>query len=108
MSAVDDLREAAKQLRELAAAATSGPWKTEYFGDRGYPQRVTNDRAEVVAECYEGGLAGRKPTPEYVASLHPLVGLALADALEHLARLDPTGKHPLVRLSRLYLGRAET
>jgi hypothetical protein len=35
-----------------AIAATRGPWKVT--APRGYPQRITNDRATLIAETYMG------------------------------------------------------
>lgn len=38
-----------------ALAATREPWHVEYLGEHGYPQRVANDRAMLVAETFEAG-----------------------------------------------------
>jgi hypothetical protein len=127
VSAAEDLREAARLMRERAEAAAKGPWRVQYFGDAGYPQRVSNDAAELVAQTFEGG-TGLRPTPEYIASMHPLVGMALAGWLDELAgqlvrraavalaiglgqaRADEAvelGEPHALRLARLYLGRPE-
>jgi hypothetical protein len=120
VSAAEDLREAARLMRERAEAAAKGPWRVQYFGDAGYPQRVSNDAAELVAQTFEGG-TGLRPTPEYIASMHPLVGMALAGQLVRRAavalaiglgqaRADEAvelGEPHALRLARLYLGRPE-
>lgn len=76
----DLLRRAAVKLREHAEAAPSGPWNVQYFGDRGYPQRVSNEAAVLVANTYDG-----PPSPagsaEYIALMHPPVALAVAKLL---------------------------
>ena len=46
-----------QELEEIelrALAATREPWHVEYLGDHGYPQRIANDAAVVVATTYEG------------------------------------------------------
>lgn len=40
------------ELRALAAARE--PWHVEYLGGHGYPQRITNNAAVLVATTYEG------------------------------------------------------
>jgi hypothetical protein len=93
MTPVEDLRSAAVLLRRLAKEAPKGPWSVEYFGDRGYPQRITNAQATLIANTYEGG-SGLRPIPEYIRLMHPLVGLAVAELLEHIADdLDDDGGH---------------
>jgi len=85
---VEELRSAAALLRQRAEAAPKGPWSIEYFGDRGYPQRVTNAQATLIANTYEGG-TGLRPIPEYIRLMNPLVGLALADLMdEHADEVD--------------------
>lgn len=84
MTPAAELRSAAVLLRQRATAAPKGPWAVEYFGDRGYPQRITNAQATLIATTHEGG-TGLRPIPEYIRLMHPLVGLALAELLEHIA-----------------------
>jgi hypothetical protein len=81
---VEELRSAAVLLRQRADAAPKGPWSALYFGDRGYPQRVTNAQATLIANTYEGG-TGLRPIPEYIRLMNPLVALALADLLNTIA-----------------------
>jgi len=58
------------QLDEIelrAAAATREPWHVEYFGDNGYPQRIANDAAILVADTHEGGGHPAR-TAEFIAA----------------------------------------
>jgi hypothetical protein len=84
MDSADLLRRAAAKLRGRAEAAPHGPWNVQYFGDRGYPQRVSNEAAVLVANTYDG-----PPSPagsaEFIALLHPPVALALADLCDAIA-----------------------
>lgn len=65
---------------EMAAvAATRGPWKVT--APRGYPQRITNDRAVVIAETYMG-----PKVPPYDAN--------------HIVRQDPNRTFRKVRALR--------
>lgn len=106
MTPAEELRSAAVLLRQRATDAPKGPWAVEYFGDRGYPQRVTNAQATLIANTYEGG-TGLRPIPEYIRLMHPLVALALADHLDAVAAsaewLDAKVSEPLTRLARLIL-----
>ena len=58
----EELRQAAKLMREQAQAATPGPWS-------------------AFAECHE------TPDAKYIAGMHPGVALAVADWLETEARM---------------------
>jgi hypothetical protein len=51
------------EIRDRVDATPRGPWHTEYFGDAGYPQRIANDAAILIADTHEGG-AGRRPRPQ--------------------------------------------
>lgn len=53
-------------VSERADRATKGPWHVEYFGDRGYPQRIGNDAAIIVADTHWGG-GGLAPDAEFIA-----------------------------------------
>ena len=78
------LRDAAKVLRELAEAATPGPW---YQGRDGqyeslrdvYSQREPDDDDSHDIATYIWSDADAA----YIATMHPGVALALADWLEH-------------------------
>jgi hypothetical protein len=86
-----DLRLAAEGLRKDAAAATPGPWKHMCLGSEGC--LVIRDHA-TIRERGRGRIArfGSKDwkadhaDAEYVASMDPVVGAALADWLEDVAR----------------------
>ncbi|GAA4123319.1 hypothetical protein GCM10022215_29910 [Nocardioides fonticola] len=71
----DLLREAAAVLRELAADADDGrPWKSE------------GSFVDTDPEC--GFDAGTSRLSAYIATMHPGVGLALADWLELAATAE--------------------
>ena len=87
MSPAEELRAAAKLMRERAEAATPGPWHafshTEdwYVGSRGYGQVTTGIHdepgvADVVLIERDHADAG------HIASWHPAVALAVADWLD--------------------------
>lgn len=110
----DLLRRAAARLRESALAAPPGPWKVVYFGDRGYPQRVVDDSATLIAQTYEGRDTTdpvRLPAgaPEYIALVHPPVALALADWIEsHVEDMwDSGGRQHALAVARAVLREPE-
>lgn len=79
----DRLREAAKVLRERAQGTSwvpecGGWWRPEDQPRRRLPAQVAE--ADVnVAECHY------PPNADYIATMHPGVGLALADWLDTAA-----------------------
>ena len=84
MTPVEELRSAAALLRQRAEAATAGPWRREYPEG---PNTTVVDYADVMIVA---GVTAREiwPKPvdaDYIATVHPLVGLALAGLLEHMA-----------------------
>ena len=99
----DRLREAARVLRERAEAATRGPWNWECYredlpsllGLAGTPG-VYEWRQEVIEADHSGECGCRSacyltlgvdPADQtYIATMHPGVGLALADLLDVTAR----------------------
>ena len=89
----DELRAAAKVLRERAEAATQ-PSEMYPWGDTSLPQMSVDQHADSV-KGYLGGTWG-----DYYATLHPGVGLPLAGWLDEAAGLvgaldaDPFFKHP--------------
>lgn len=114
------LNRAAKLLRERAekareASGSLSPWVVQYGSLTGYPQRVTNGAAVVVAETFEGGSSEDVVTfaalPEYVALVDWRVGLAVADLLEVLSFMpsasDPTDRSVAVALARAVLREGE-
>src|SRR5690606_35131009 len=79
----DRRREAAKVLLERAEAATQGPWEaTDSFGhDAGRAYVVPCD-PEIPTYVSAGGSPDEDRDAEYIATMHPGVGLALADWLD--------------------------
>lgn len=127
MTAVDDLREAAKLLRErvdaLSPTVRSQPWRAVHLDETIDGVAACDDPAWMHADdegcthCYY--LDTRVPAvAAYIASMHPLVGLALAEMLEWFAERwidDKAVIHYAARaeiqgraqsLARLYLGRS--
>ena len=82
MNADQSLRDAAKVLRERAQKATPGPWTVEdRFGsdvDRAYVMPLQPDIHSYVSA---GGSPDLDEDAPYIATMHPGVGLALADWL---------------------------
>ena len=90
----ETLRAAATRLRELAEAATPGPWQTfEQHGrdytDEGWSQigGVKNPRGHDVALTYDIGFDNdyHEADAAYIAAMSPTVALALADWLDETA-----------------------
>ena len=87
MSAAE-LRQAAETLRVRAAAASTGPWESFVLGSEGYA--VVADRPETerrrsrvrVARFGWEDWDTDKANATWVATMHPGVGLALADWLD--------------------------
>ena len=112
------LRDAAKVLREKAEAATPGPWEaTDNFGhDAGRAYVIPSD-PEIPTYVSAGGSPDEDRDADYIAAVHPLVGLALADWLDigatnaekngwqpgYLEALEHT---PALRIADLILGGA--
>ena len=126
----DLLRQAATILRERAEKATPAPWSLVWdscdCGD-GYGcnhgswvhairfpvpvQEPMRKGGEVLDHHYEGGTDELPPeTVEYMVTVHPGVGLALADWLDlHARNLDgglmiESGHSPAATLARLIVG----
>jgi hypothetical protein len=125
MGALDDLREAAKTLRERAEAATRGPWLRAADHSLARGQYADNDLGwwdgEYAAPVGSTG-DGDEATADarYIATVHPGVGLALADWLDKAAEAwpldlaapprDPRDRAMLyeaLAVARLILGRAD-
>lgn len=103
------LREAAKVLRERAGAATPGPWS---FGGAGVadaegriPIAITSpdhfaygDGGWSTKPDFMAGIRQNAGNGTWVATMHPGVGLALADLLGATARAarlaGVAAKHP--------------
>lgn len=119
----ETLRRAAKLMRERAGAATPGPWEhpLDYDVTHGYHVRGDKHVATRVANCDagDGGIGDEEAAgnANYIASMHPMVGLAAADWLDHTATLigDNAARFGSTQASglalitaRVYLGEAQS
>lgn len=83
----ETLRKAAALMREKAEAASLGPWHEMCLGSEGC-MVLNNGR---LRERKHVSFSGRKEwkadhaDAEFIASMHPLIGLALADLLDDSA-----------------------
>lgn len=73
---VSDLQIEEIEMRALRA--TREPWKVEYLGDNGYPQRITDNRATIVAEVHEG-TGDPAPNAEFIAAARTDVLVLIAE-----------------------------
>lgn len=105
------LRRAATLMRERAEPVPHGPWHWSGMGGHAYPQRVLNDGAVLIAECFEDPAYTPPAVAGYIASWHPEVAKAVAAWLDAEARradggeggIDSVRNLPLV-VARAYLG----
>ncbi len=119
MSAAAELRTAADKLRELAEGATPGPWGWKPAN----PNKLgpLHDASLTGPSCHlTSGDDVWIRDAVYIAAMHPLVGLALADLLDDVAEhaesndefdgFPPesviTGYAPALRIARLINGSA--
>ena len=112
----DLLRKAATILRERAEAATPGEWRDIPMGSEG--STILADPPVGRPSITTSRRVGRCPSfadAEYIATMHPDVGLALADLLAQeagdAAEREQEGhtmgpNWPGVRLARLIVGGA--
>jgi hypothetical protein len=94
-TAVDELRAASARLRELAGRATDAPWSTVWNGQQ-YELRGPDKAAYPIAE-WTYGINTTEPKAseeraecdtadaDWIVTLHPGVGTALADWLDEEA-----------------------
>lgn len=96
MTDADAVLQAARLIRKRADAATRGPWRRgERFGI------WTADSAALVVS----GGATHAPDAEHIASWHPVVALAVADALEAMVNSgDERQLASALAVARVYLG----
>ena len=122
IQAADELRAAAKLMRERASVATSGPWTTtEAHGrdiaDEGWSDVRVRALGRDVAVTYMTNILEGDPHEDnapFIASMSPSVALAVADwldneaaATELVASEGPALGLPTaaaVQLARVYLG----
>lgn len=86
MTPAEELRAAAKQLRDLAAAATSGTWHVVPYEDSltGHEAGIgtTPDEDDIAGTGYEGGGLEWARDARYIVAMQPRVGTALANWLD--------------------------
>lgn len=120
-TSAQELREAAKLIRERAQAATPGPWQHMCLGSEGCLVLRANG---TVRERGHGRVArfGQKEwkadhaDADYVAGMHPGVALKVADLLGKIAwmgELDPdilsrAGCDEAIAIARAFLGIKES
>lgn len=90
MSPAEELRAAAKRLRERAEAATAGPWTAQVMGSEGYLVSRVHGTIRERGRSRVGRFGckdwdGDRADAEYVASMHPPVALAVAEWLDRNA-----------------------
>ena len=125
----DEIRRTASLMRERAEAATQGPWQHTCLGSEGC---LVLRKSGTIRDRGRGRVArfGQKEwkadhaDAEYVAGMHPLVALAVADWLGERARDagsavlsgdrwsfggsdDPPGIEAALKVARAYLGETE-
>lgn len=127
------LREAASKMRELAQAATPGPWRAlcDGYGDTsgGTAEHERRDLLWVrhgdtnvgdVVSTYGNWNARSEADVLHIAAWHPEVALAVADWLDHAAaraecKIANGGgegpvwshEHDALSVARVYLGRTD-
>lgn len=111
MTPAQELREAARLIRERAQAASAAPWCVRVL-----PARTTGTlhpspaQYMVIAGPVNVANAGEPDAP-FIAAMHPGVALALADWLDRTAADDEfgevTGFDEALAVARAYLGTEE-
>lgn len=116
IKAADELRAAAKLMRERAEAATPGPWTTtEAHGrdiaDEGWSDVRVRALGHDVAITYMTGVLEGDPHEDnapYIAGMSPPVALAVADWLDRFADpvycYGPVEYAAALNIARAYLG----
>jgi hypothetical protein len=112
----DTLHRAAALLRQRAVGGTPGPWEVDAAGTHEVSVRRANATWEQVA-CYTGYAAHDKDAArvdaDYIAIVHPGVGLLLADLLDRAAQraevvyetaIDEIAVEPHLAVARAILG----
>lgn len=111
MTPAEELKAAAECVRDLASAATPGPWQ---ITDQSWVTSgiaLVGSIGEPIADCGEGVAA--KDEAAYIALWHPGTALLIADLLDGMAAhwdTRPVGdlhlylSTPLCKLARHILG----
>jgi len=82
MTPVEELREAARLMRERAGAATQGRWELLDDGDRLVAWHVNAGGFEIDFACVIDEPIEDADNAAHIASWHPAVALAVADWLD--------------------------
>jgi hypothetical protein len=93
----DEIRNAATRLLQLIANLRDcrGPWYVVNREERPYPQRIDNIGVPyIVANAYTGP-EHPPTTADYIAAMHPGVGLAVAKWLESLTGVEISEHGPM-------------
>ena len=108
---VEELREAARLMRERAEAATPGPWRVVpgICGGETYSSVIGTHGGADDARTWlmATGLGCREADAGHAASWHPLPALAVADLLEGQADMLGAGcpvNPQMLTIARAYLG----
>jgi hypothetical protein len=102
-----ELRKAAETLRERAKAADAPPWEQDGVVGSPWNDLIVNDASNgIIADCDTSD-----ENAAYIATMHPGVGLALAEWLDQCAdrlhRGHHTGSRHSHAIARLINGGAE-
>jgi len=86
----ETLRKAAALMREKASEASDGPWKSwvegrDHWGGDSMIGTADDAGGDVYVRVGEGYHPRWEADQDYIASMHPLIGLALADLLDDSA-----------------------
>jgi hypothetical protein len=97
LTPADELRSAARLLRERAAAATAGPWTYDptkawhlpglHFDEEFIGSRSSGQRTVCVAATGPASDPQSMADAAWIATMHPLVGEVLATWLEREAEI---------------------
>ena len=119
-TSAQELREAAKLIRERAQAATPGPWQHMCLGSEGClvlrANGTVRERDHRVARFGQKEWKADHADADYVTGMHPGVALKVADLLDKLAwmgELDPdmlgrVGCDEAIAVARAFLGIKES
>lgn len=105
------LRRASERMRELAQAATSGPWVGHRIGLMGGRVGVVVSQPHGAFVMVDRDNEARTEDAAHLAAWHPAVALAVADWLDVTARDTGTSSlayHAALAVARVFLGEAES
>lgn len=90
MTPADELAGAATKLRTLVAdlGDNRGPWHVVNREQRPYPQRIDNIGVPYVVASTTTDPSHPPTIADYITTMHPGVGRALADWLNHEAEVQ--------------------